>query len=129
MTSFRTTAMGLIALLAVACSDATSPTGITGTWNLRAVDGRSVDTPPPDSASAWIRTHEQLTLKVDGSYLDQIQSETIDGPSGAPLRSNHASLIGQWTGDAATLTLTGDRDQSGTISGDTLRIGTTIYTR
>jgi hypothetical protein len=129
MTLLRSILVGSIAVIAVACSDTTAPSSITGTWNLKSIDGRLVDTPPLDSASVWIRTHEQLVLNVGGSYVDQIQTEAVDASTGGLVASTHASLVGQWTYSASALSLTGDRDQSGTIARDTLRIGTMVYTR
>lgn len=130
MTFARTIATGLAALFVLACSDTTSPpVEVAGVWNLRVVDGRGVDTRPADTSSVWIRMHDQLNLRTDGAYLEQIQSDAIDATSGALVASNHASLTGYWTTTDSTLTLTGDREQTGTISGDTLRIGTSLYTR
>jgi len=61
--------LGLIVALAACSNDATSPNGsVSGTYSLRTINGSTL---PYDFGSGAVLTSDQLTLRSDGSYVDQ----------------------------------------------------------
>ncbi|HEY4131334.1 MAG TPA: hypothetical protein VGM50_12000 [Gemmatimonadaceae bacterium] len=123
------------AVAVVGCSDSTAPASfdVTGTWNLRIVDGVSVDAAPPANDPQYVRVHEQLMILAGGTYRDSVHNDVIDDGSGALVDGGFINLTGKWTYDGATtLHLIHDEDgtnEPGIVGRDTLRIGTSIFTR
>ena len=115
-----------------ACGDSTSPkkADLTGVWTLRSVDGVSVDAAPPAGADTYLRVHEQLTLQSTGAFQDFVRDDEIDVASGAVVTSDSTTFTGTWTYDGVTLHRLHDAiDEEGGLLGDTLRVGTSAFTR
>jgi hypothetical protein len=115
-------------------SNSTSPESldVTGTWILRTVDGLSVDAAPPSDDSAFfVRIHEQVTIAAGGAYQDSVHDDFIDTTTGALVDSVTTMITGTWTYDGATTLhlVHDDVDEPGIVSRDTLKIGTSVFTR
>jgi hypothetical protein len=125
-------AMLVAAITVAACGDSTSPrtADLTGIWTLRSIDGVSVDAPPSTNEDTYIRVHEQLTIQAGGTYQDFVHDDYIDVATGALLDSASVTLTGTWTFDGTTLHLRHDAiEELGGLIGDTLRVGTSAFTR
>ena len=124
-------AVTVAAIALAACGDSTSPPkSVVGTWTLRTVDGVSVDAAPPTDVDVYLRVHEQLTIQAGGAYQDFVHNDYIAVPSGAVVDTASVTLTGTWTYDGSTLHLMHDNlDELGGLVGDTLRVGTSAFTR
>jgi len=122
----------LVAAVALAaCGDSTAPrVDVSGQWILRAIDGVRVDAPPPAGVDVYIRVSEQLTLNPGGNFEDAVKNEYIQVAGGNVLDTVNDTLRGTWSYTGSTLHLVHDGlDELGGLIGDTLRVGTSAYTR
>jgi hypothetical protein len=117
----------VIALLAVALagcgSDATGPSGgsVTGTWNLRSVNGTNLPYSfPPQQGVTITVTGSVLTLSSDGAY-NEIDSILLVGPGGAATTTHLEA--GMWSATNGSITFDDQTDgvvYQGSVTGNAL---------
>jgi hypothetical protein len=125
----------LISLVALSCSDSTSPDrGVVGTWRLQTVDGKSLPftlvEPGVDKLEV---TAETITLLASGRVTMVTTFRITDGGS---VSSESVPDAGTYTVVGSTVTFTFDSDGStptATVNGDTMTLGdiglTFVYLR
>lgn len=119
------------AVILTACGDSTAPkVDVTGKWILRAIDGVRVDAPPPSNIDVYMRVSEELNLAPAGTFEDVVKNQDVEVATGNVLNTQTDTLRGTWSYIGSTLHLVHDGlDELGGLIGDTLRVGTSAYTR
>jgi hypothetical protein len=130
----RTLRIVAACLLLAACgSDTTAPNSgpvVTGTWNLRSVNGTSLPFAfAPSQGTTTTITASVLTISVDGTYNEVLNIRFVNG---ATVTTTTATEVGTWTGSGGSITFhnpTNNATYQGSVSGSTLTEINSGYTQ
>jgi hypothetical protein len=128
-------------LVAPSCGgDSTSPSSIAGTYTLVSVDGHSLPVGAfmyEDSAGVFHETElvsGYMRLSGDGTYLESstyrdTEYDPISLQPTGQVSTGAVTTSGSWTHEGSVITFTGPtgHTSTGSLSGDTLTIGSSVY--